>query len=470
MDRRTFLKTTALGAAGLALGRGATRASAGEATGGKPNIIFVLGDDVGLPNASCYGGAWKTPELDKLAAGGIKFNYGFAEPLCGPTRSQVMTGRYVFRTGMISNQSSAMLKPENEIMMPRVLKPAGYVTAQCGKWNQLPLFPGDWGFDEYLTFRGSGKYWASQDPNYTLNGKPTPLGDKYIPDVMHEFVTDFMTRHKAQPFYIYYALSLIHGPIMKTPDSKEGADANQLYDDNVTRMDKMIGKLIGELERLGLREKTLVIYMGDNGTARFGAEAGTLKGKAISGQKGTMLEGGSRVPLIANWPGTTPAGKELDDLVDTTDFFPTFAALAGAQLPAGVKIDGHSLVAQLKGEKGQPREWVYVELNGKWYVRDKGWKLTRNGELFEMSNAPWEEKPVAEGAGGAEAEAARKRLQAVLDELDPAAGKQGKPDAGAASGKKKKAARKAARAAKKAGGAAPAGAGKRKKKAGALPQ
>ena len=173
-----------------------------------------------------------------------------------------------------------------------------------------------------------------------------------------------------------------------------------------------------------------------------------------------MLEGGSRVPLIANWPGTTPAGKELDDLVDMSDFMPTFAALAGAKLPEGVTIDGHSLAPQLKGEKGQSREWVYVELGGKWYARDKGWKLTRNGELFDMSNAPWEEKPVAAGAGGPAAEAARKRLQAVLDELNPAAGKQLQPGEGGG-GKKKKAARKAGRAAKKAGGA-----GKRKKKAG----
>ncbi|MCL5271006.1 MAG: sulfatase-like hydrolase/transferase [bacterium] len=289
-----------------------------------------------------------------------------------------------------------------------------------------------------------------------------------MPDLMHEFVTDFMTRHKDQPFYLYYSLSLIHGPILKTPDSKEGADANELYDDNIAYLDKMVGKLVGELERLGLREKTLVVFMGDNGTARFGAGRGTLDGKPISGQKGTMLEGGSRVPLIANWPGTTPAGKELDDLVDLSDFLPTFAVLAGAKLPEGVKIDGHDLAPQLKGEKGRPREWVYVELNGKWYVRDKGWKLTRDGDLFDMSNAPWDEKPLTKGAGGAEAESARKRLQAALDELNPAAGKQVESAMGNAEGKRrKKANRKGGRAARRVGAAATHGAGRPEKKAGA---
>lgn len=165
MDRRSFLKAAVLSMTATALGRGAAGAAADDTPAGKPNIIFVLADDFGLPNVSCYGGAWKTPELDRLAAGGIKFSYGFAQPLCGPSRAQLMTGRYAFRTGMIGNQSTAVLKPENETMMPKVLKPEGYVTAQCGKWSQLPLSPGDWGFDEYLTFKGSGKYWASQDPN-----------------------------------------------------------------------------------------------------------------------------------------------------------------------------------------------------------------------------------------------------------------------------------------------------------------
>ena len=159
-----------------------------------------------------------------------------------------------------------------------------------------------------------------------------------------------------------------------------------------------------------------MIFTGDNGTARFGEKLATVDGKAISGMKATMLEGGSRVPLIVNWPGTTPAGKVNNDLTDFSDFFATFADLAGAELPTGVTIDGHSFAPQLRGEKGSPREWVYVELNGKSYVRDARFKLTGTGEMFDLSDAPFKEIPVASDTTDAAAKAARTSLQAVLDE------------------------------------------------------
>ena len=128
-----------------------------------------------------------------------------------------------------------------------------------------------------------------------------------------------------------------------------------------------------------------------------------------------MLEGGSRVPMVANWPGSLPAGKVSKDLVDFSDFLPTFAALAGADLPKGVTIDGHSFAPQLKGEAGAPREWVYVELNGRRYVRTARWKLTGTGELFDMKNAPFEEPLVASNSADPEAAAARKHLKEIMD-------------------------------------------------------
>jgi arylsulfatase A-like enzyme len=125
----------------------------------KPNIIFILSDDVGLGHIGCFGGdTFKTPNIDALAAGGTRFERCYSTPLCGPSRAQILTGRYPFRTGMISNSSGGAMKPANEVMIPTVLKKAGYVTASVGKWNQLPLQPGDWGFDEYLRFPGSGRY------------------------------------------------------------------------------------------------------------------------------------------------------------------------------------------------------------------------------------------------------------------------------------------------------------------------
>jgi len=130
-----------------------------------------------------------------------------------------------------------------------------------------------------------------------------------------------------------------------------------------------------------------------------------------------MTEGGSRVPLIVNWKGTTPAGQVSKNLVDVSDFYPTFADLAGAQLPAGVKIDGHSLAPQVTGRRGKPREWVFVMLDQKWYIRDARWKLDDKGQLFDMKDAPFQEVLIQ--ADNADGKAARAKLQAVLDELRP---------------------------------------------------
>jgi arylsulfatase A-like enzyme len=130
-----------------------------------------------------------------------------------------------------------------------------------------------------------------------------------------------------------------------------------------------------------------------------------------------MLEGGSRVPLAISWPGTTPAGKVCPDVTDFSDFFTTIANLAGAKLPEGVKLDGHSLVPQIHGEKGVPREWAYVELSGKHYVTSAHWKLTQAGELFDMKDAPYKELAVPSDSTDPEAIAARKQLQAALDQL-----------------------------------------------------
>ncbi|MDQ6631523.1 MAG: sulfatase-like hydrolase/transferase [Verrucomicrobiota bacterium] len=398
----------------------------------RPNIIFILADDVGFGNVSCYGAdKFKTPKIDALAKSGIRFEHCYAAPLCGPSRAAILTGRYAFRTGMTGNDSGPLMKPANEIMIPKILKPAGYVTAHVGKWSQLPLQPSDWGFDEYLRFQGSGQYWREQNAHYTVNGKQTDLPEgKYLPDLMHEFLVDFITQHRDQPFYVHYAMSHIHGKILRTPDS--APDSKDFYADNIAYMDKLVGKLVADLDRLKLREKTLLIFVGDNGTAKNEAERSTVNGKHISGHKGEMLEGGSLVPMIASWPGTAPAGKISKNLLDFSDYFPTFAELAGAKLPEGVTLDGHNFAPELRGEKGESREWIFVELGKKWYVREADWKLNRNEELFDMKGAPFEEKLVASDPADAQANAAKKRLQAVLDQLDPAAGKM---DAGDGSGK-----------------------------------
>jgi arylsulfatase A len=418
----------------------------------KPNIIFILADDLGLGNVSCYGAdKFKTPHIDALAKGGVRFTYSYAAPLCGPSRCELLSGRYAFHTGMTGNDSGHVVKPQNEKMIPTVLKAAGYVTASAGKWGQLPLQPSDFGFDEYFRFQGSGVYWkgdhAGQNKDtptpktiYTVNGKTKTLHAKeYMPDLVHAFAIDFIRRNRERPFFLYYPIVEVHTPMRRTPDS--ASDSKEYFADNIVYMDKLVGKLMDELDALKLREKTIVFFVGDNGTAKGDSDRSTLNGQHINGHKGELLEGGSRVPLIVNWPGTTPAGVVNNDLTDFSDFLPTMAELAGAGLPEGFVYDGHSFAAQIRGQHGAPREWAFVELGSKWYVRDAHYKLTKDGELFDLSDAPFEEKLVK--SANDDAKVARQRLQSVLNKLNPAGGKQ---DDGDGSGRHSKAKKKAKKA------------------------
>jgi len=401
-------------------------ASAFAAEPAKPNIIFILADDYGIAEVGSYGGDnYQTPNLDALARGGMRYTNAYTVPLCGPSRAMILTGRYPFRSGATNQDATGTYTPKDWTMMPTVLKTAGYVSSAVGKWGQLPLGPAEFGFDDYLKIRGGGAYWNTQDKakTYEVNGKKIPLADNvYLPDVMHRHVTNFITTHRDRPFYLYYSLSHVHTEILPTPDSAPGSSDQEIYRDNVAYMDKLVGKLIAELERLKLREKTLIVFFGDNGTSGGRAARATIGGRPLSGAKGSMLEGGGLVPLIVNWPGVTPAGKTSRDMVDASDFFPTFAEFAGAKLPEKTVIDGRSLAPQFRGEKGQPRAWAFNQLARMWYVRETGWKLNEKGELYDMSGAPFAETLVATDAKDPAAIAARKRLQRALEQLNPAGG------------------------------------------------
>jgi arylsulfatase A len=305
--------------------------------------------------------------------------------------------------------------------MAKLLKQAGYATGQAGKWRQLGEAPSDWGFDEYLTDNTAGGwYWETK---YNKNAQVLNLPEgTYGPDVIQDFTFDFLRRHKDKPFFFYYAMHLVHKPTLRTPDSVQGAkNIDKLYDDNIRYMDKQLGALVAELERLGLRQNTLVIFSGDNGTAA--GYPAPVQGRMVNGWKGSMLEGGSRVPLIASWPAVTPKGKVLDDIVSFADPYATFADLAEVKPPEGFKTDGQSFAAQLRGEAGAPRAWAFVQLGAHWYVREPGFKLNEAGHLFDMADAPFVEKPVDPADDTQQSKAARRRLAAVLAELNPAVGK-----------------------------------------------
>jgi len=418
MVRREFLKTVGLGAAAFGLPRWLEAAAAAGSE--RPNIIFILADDFGLDDVSCYGGdAYQTPHIDALAQAGIRFDNGYSTPLCGPTRCEFITGRYPFRTGGLTNESAGQPASRDEPSIARALKQAGYATCQAGKWRQMGETPGDWGFDEYLTDPSPGGwYWQK---SYTKNGQEVQLDEAaYCPDVAHEFAVDFIRRNKDKPFFLYYPSHLVHGPTLRTPDTKPGTtEAKALYADNVAYLDKQVGDLMAVLNSLNLLERTVVVFAGDNGTPA----SGKVRGRKLSGQKESMKDCGAHVPFIAAWKGTAPAGKVLGDLVDFTDLSATFADLAGAKRPADVTFDGRSFAPQLRGEAGKPRDWIFVQLGQEWYVRDMDWKLNNQGELFDMKDAPFVEKLVPADAQDAAAAAARKRLQAVLDALNPAGGK-----------------------------------------------
>lgn len=402
----------------------------------RPNIIFILGDDVGLGNLSCYGAdVFRTPRLDQLARSGLRFTHAYATPSCGPTRASLMTGRYPFRMGATDNNLLRQITPADHVFLPAVLRQAGYVSSVVGKWDQFPPPPMKFGFDDYFTFNGSGIYWyASGDAEtYHRNGGTFRLYEgQYIPDMMHAHLIDFVTRHRAQPFFVYYSMSQMHDRFYRTPES--APDTKDIYTDNNAYMDKLIGRLVDELERLRLRENTILIFMGDNGTDNIEFDRATVGGRRLSGAKGFMLEGGTRVPLMVIWPGKISAGGVSSALVDASDIFPTVLEFAGVKPPPGLTLDGLSFAGLLRGKPGNARPWVFTQYRDEWAFCEHRWKLNQAGELFDLSDAPFVEKPVARESPDPAAIAARRRLESAAASLNlppssPSAGSAVRRDA-----------------------------------------
>ena len=416
----------------------------------KPNIVYILADDLGFAELGCNGSdRYKTPNIDALANSGVRFTRFYTVPLCGPSRAMILTGRYGFRSGAVTQDACKTIirtGEKAEVMIPTVLKKAGYASALIGKWGQLTPSgdPSDWGFDHELYYKGSGMYWNSKvakpmseggevrgDPDtYVLDGKTVSVkDDEYIPDLLHKDATAWMEAQKGRPFFLYYSLSQVHGEILPTPDSApapKGESNNQraqrLLADNIAYMDKLVGKLVAELDRLKLRENTLIVFMGDNGSTKSAAVDATIGGRRIEGEKGSMKEGGGLVPFFATWPGVTPSGKVNANVADASDLLPTFAEIAGAPMPTGRVIDGRSLVSQFKGDTKSPRTWAFCQLSNNYYVREAGWKLDQSGTLYDMKDAPFKEVAVAADTKDEAAVAARARLSAALTGLNPAAG------------------------------------------------
>lgn len=383
----------------------------------RPNIVLILADDLGYECLGANGGtSYQTPNLDRLAAGGVRFTSAFAQPLCTPTRAQLLTGLSNVR----NYTRFAELDPA-AATFPQLLRKAGYATGIAGKWQlgRDPGLPGRFGFDEACLWQHTRRPPRYANPGLEIDGVERDYKNgEYGPDLVNAWALDFLKRRKDDPFFLFYAMMLTHAPFQPTPDSPDwdpkakGEKVNdhpKHFAGMVAYMDKLIGTVVARLDELGIRERTLILFVGDNGT--LGTITSQLDGKPYKGGKGQANRAGMHVPLLVNRPGAAPAGKVCDDLVDSTDFFPTICAAAGVAVPEG--LDGRDFLAG-----GKPREWIYC-----WYSRDGGpkaqhesafdrsRKLTRAGALFDLDADPWERSPLPPNADPA----ARKRLQAALD-------------------------------------------------------
>lgn len=359
----------------------------------RPNILLIMADDLGIETLGSYGGtSYPTPNLDALAQSGMRFTSCHSNPKCSPSRVNLMTGRYGFRTG----QDWGVL-PKDEITFGTVLGNAGYATALAGKWqmNLLgdnPRYPIQQGFQQYSAWawHEGARYWEPMVWENSRLRENTPQ-DTYGPDIFKRFLIDFMAREKDKgPFFAYYPMCLPHFPKKGGPYVEPvGPNGEyQTYPEMMAHVDRIIGELMKALDELGLRENTLVLFTGDNGTPDV--VTSERNGQSIRGGKGLHTDIGTHVPLIASWPGTTPAGRTNDDLIDFSDFMTTFAELANAELPKDRTLDGTSFLPQLKGLEGTPREWIYTEYQGLAWIRTHRWKYYSDERFFDMSVNPTE--------------------------------------------------------------------------------
>jgi len=422
--RRAFLRQ--IGSGALATAALPASLAAAEREAERPNIVLIMADDLGYECVGANGGtSYTTPHLDKLAATGMRFDHCYSQPLCTPSRVQIMTGIYNVR-----NYVRFGYMAPSETTFASILRGQGYATCIAGKWQLAGGLeaPGKFGFDDYCLWQLSRRPGRYPNPGLEINGKQVDFTKgEYGPDIVSDALCDFMERHKDKPFLAYYPMILPHWPFEPTPDSKEwdptskglpGAGKPRFFADMVAYTDKMVGKLVAKLDHLGLRRRTLVLFTGDNGTAK--GVTSKLGDRVVDGGKGTTTDAGTRVPLIANWPGVVPAGKVSQDLVDFSDFLPTLCECAGVPVPAELAIDGRSFLPQLRGEKGTPREWIYCWSSrgggptGREFARNQRHKLYRDGKFYDVGRDALEKGPLDAGKLDGEAAAAHRTLQAAL--------------------------------------------------------
>jgi len=379
LNRREFLAGCGTLAAGFVL---SNRTLEVHASSKKPNIIFIMIDDMGAHDVGFAGSRYyETPNIDKLAAGGMVFTNAYANAAnCAPTRASFLTGQYTPRHGVFTVGSPARGSSRDRRLIPipndttldshhitiaEALGPAGYVSASMGKWHMgsgAELGPTGQGFDVNVGGFAAGSPPGGYFSPYRNPELPDGPKDEYLTDRLTEEALEFIEANKDRSFFLYMTHYAVHTPIQAKADliakyqdkpPSNGQD-NPKYAAMIDSVDQGIGRMMGKLDELKLTDNTVVFFFSDNG-----GYAGATSNQPLRGFKGTFYEGGIREPMAVRWPGVVRAGSTCDTPVISTDFFPTILEIAAAKRPPGKILDGESIIPLLKGGVSLEREAIF---------------------------------------------------------------------------------------------------------------
>nr|WP_299385902.1 sulfatase-like hydrolase/transferase [Allomuricauda sp.] len=405
-----------------------------------PNIILIMADDLGYETLGVHGSnSYKTPNLDQLAADGMRFNHCYSTPLCTPSRVQLMTGKYNFRNYI----GFGLLDPK-EKTFGHYLQEAGYKTYVAGKWqllgndhqqklagNKIGTLPGAAGFDDFCLWQIDERGYRYKNPTLSTKDGAKVYPGSYGPDIFVEQINEFVTANKDRSFFVYYPMVLTHDPFVPTPDNASfesfdsGSKTNDpaYFGEMVTYMDKLVGRIVEHVDSLGIRENTLILFIGDNGTDRD--VTSVMNNITIKGNKGYTTNAGTHVPFIANWKGKISGGSINDNLIDFTDFLPSILEATSQKNLDKTATDGHSFYPQLIGRNYTPRDWVFCHYDPNWgkfkkirYVQDRTWKLYANGELYNLVQDEKEQHPLEIDKQSKDVQNRLKIFQNVLKKYD----------------------------------------------------
>ncbi len=405
-SRRQFLKSLSLAAASLAAPR--LFAQGQPSSPDHPNVLLIMTDDQGWGDLRSHGNERiDTPTLDRFAAESARFERFFVSPVCAPTRASLLTGRYHLRTGTHGVTRGYETMRTEEVTVAEALRQGGYATGCFGKWHNgahYPHHPNGQGFDEFFGFCAG--HWNNYfDTGLERNGQPVETKG-YITDVLTDAALDFIERHRQERFFCYVPYNAPHGPF-QVPDGYFDKYQAQGLDDRLAciygmceNLDDNIGRLLHRLDDLGLRDNTIVLFLTDNGpnSDRFNG--------GMRGRKGSVDEGGVRVPLFVRWPGRIEPGTPVSPIAAHIDLFPTIVELCGLPMPETLPQDGRSLAPLLMGEQPDwPDRMLFTfrtpgadAQNIRGSVRTQRWRAVKRAQhwqLYDMVADPAQQEDVA---------------------------------------------------------------------------